>query len=141
MGSVVSRLTIGHRTYGAFASLIALLLVVASVGYMGLGALSGTFAEFQHAAGQTVEIDKMTLSVAELRSASLQYRNQSGDSSQFIAVVDAIKFDDEAAVLLAGLSKTMADELKRLDEDSQSYTQVFGQAVQVEAIRQEILKR
>jgi methyl-accepting chemotaxis protein len=105
---------------------------------LGLGALSGTFAEFQNAGRQTVEINKMALAVAELRSASLQYRNQSADADpgRFIATVAAVKFDSDAAALLSNQSPTMAAELKRLEDDSQTYKQVFGQAVEIEKNRQ-----
>ncbi|GHA23961.1 hypothetical protein GCM10007989_19500 [Devosia pacifica] len=69
-----SKLSVASRVYGAFGTLIVLLIIASLIGYAGANVIGSTFDNYRLAARQSLEISGYDRDLAEANVALLSYR-------------------------------------------------------------------
>jgi methyl-accepting chemotaxis protein len=115
---LLSSMGISARIFTAFGALLALLLVIAFIGYSGVQAVSGLFDQYRSAARQTLEVSGYVRDLEEMRRLSLRFRLTPTPelAQQLLAAADDVASNDAEGLTLFAGDAAALQNIKSVEE-------------------------
>jgi methyl-accepting chemotaxis protein len=116
LANLNSRFKIGSRINFGFLTVLALLLVVSGVGYLGLKSLGAELDHYAHTSDNSIKVTETDRNLAYMRRNALLYL-QNGDQQALTRVRDQGKtVSEDITTIRAGTNAKHTDRLELLDK-------------------------